>query len=180
MKNTKVITGKVRLSYAHLFEPHAMEEGQKAKYSVTLLIPKSDKKTLKMIEEAIEAAKENGKDGVFSGKVPPLLKTPLRDGDEERPEKKEYAGCYFINANSTSRPQVVDRNLDPITDREEVYSGCYARASVNFYAYNVSGNRGIAAGLNNIQKWADGERLGGRSSAFEDFNELADELDDLL
>ncbi|SDB96835.1 DUF2815 family protein [Shouchella lonarensis] len=178
--NTKVITGKVRLSYARLFEPYAMEEGQKEKYSVSLLIPKSDKKTIKAIKEAIEAAKENAKNEKFGGKIPANLRTPLRDGDEERPEKEEYQGHYFINASSVSRPQVVDRTMAPITEPDDLYSGCYARASINFYAYNVSGNRGIAAGLNNIQKWADGERLGGKSSAFEDFDELEEEMEDLL
>lgn len=170
---TKVVTGKVRFSYAHVFEAKAMQEGQDPKYSVAVLIPKNDEDTLAKIKGAIEEAKEAGK-GKWNGKIPPNLKLPLRDGDEERPDDEAYQGHYFINANSTTRPGVVDENLNKIIDPDEFYSGCYGRASVNFYAFNVSGNRGIACGLNNLQKLEDGERLSGSSSAEEDFG------DDLL
>lgn len=165
---TKVITGKgVRFSYAHVFEPSAIEEGQEKKYSVSIIIPKKDKKTIAKIQAAIKAAAEEGK-AKFGGKVPKNYKQPLRDGDEERPDDEAYADSYFINANSTRKPQLVDEDLDPILDKEEFYSGCYGRASVNFYAFNVSGNKGVACGLNNIQKLEDGERLGGSVSTAED------------
>lgn len=183
---TKVVTGEVRFSYLHVFEPHAIEEGQDKKYSVSLLIPKSDKKTLAAIKKAIEAAKEAGKSTKFGGKIPANLKMPLRDGDVDRPDQPEYAGHYFINANSTNKPGIVDANVQPIIDSTELYSGCYGRASVNFYAYNVSGNRGIACGLNNIQKLRDGETLGGRSRAEDDFEpvdvgvEVDGGIDDIL
>lgn len=168
MSQTKVITGTVRFSYAHVFEPAAIEEGQEKKYSVSLIISKSDTKTLDKVKAAIEAAKEEGK-AKFGGKIPASLKIPLRDGDEERPDDENYADSYFINANSARKPQVVDEALNPILDKDEFYSGCYGRASINFYAFNVSGNKGIAAGLNNLQKLEDGERLSGGSTAEEDF-----------
>lgn len=174
MSETKVITDKVRFSYAHVFEPAAIEEGQEKKYSVAIIIPKSNKKLIAKIKEAIDAAIEEGK-AKFGGKIPATLKKPLRDGDEERPDDEAYKNAYFINANSARKPGVVDENLDPILDKDEFYSGCYGRASVNFYAFNVSGNKGVACGLNNLQKLADGERLSGGSTAEEDFGDFADD-----
>lgn len=168
--STKVITGKVRFSYAHVFEPVAMTEGQDAKYQVSLIIPKSDLKTLEKIEKAIEAAKVVGKDKISkNGKLMPGLKMPLRDGDEDRPDNPEYADCMFINCSSKMKPAIVDKDLNPIMSQDEFYSGCYGRASINFYAFNNAGNRGIACGLNNLQKLADGEPLAGGASAETDF-----------
>jgi hypothetical protein len=176
MSETKVITGKVRFSYANVFEPKAAQEGGEPKYSVSILIPKEDKKTLKKIAKAIEAAKEAGK-AKFGGKIPNNLKLPLRDGDEEREDDAAYEGMMFINANSTNKPGIVDKDVNPILDREDFYSGCYGKASVNFYAFNVSGNKGIACGLNNLQFLEDGERLAGGSSAEDDFGGEDDLLD---
>jgi hypothetical protein len=167
MSETKVVTGEVRFSYVHVFEPSAAAEGQAEKYSVSIIIDKKDKKTLKKIEDAIQAAAEAGKDK-FGGKVPKALKTPLRDGDDERPEDEAYAGCMFLSANSNRKPGLVDENLDPIMDREDFYSGCYGRASILFYPFSVSGNKGVAAGLNNIQKLKDGAPLGGVITSAED------------
>lgn len=167
---TKVVTGEVRFSYVHVFQPHAVEDGQDPKYSVTLLIPKSDKKTVTNIKRAIDAAKELGAGSKWGGKVPNGLKMPLRDGDLEREDQEEFTGCYFINANSKQKPGVVDSQLQEIIDSTELFSGCYGKASINFYAFAVSGNKGIAAGLNNLQKLRDGDYLGGRSSAVDDFN----------
>lgn len=176
MADTKVITGKVRFSYATVFEPKAMEEGGKAKYSVCLLIPKDDKKTLDKIRKAIDTAFKEGK-AKFGGKLPKNWKNPLRDGDEEREDNPEYEGMMFVNANSARKPGLVDEDLNPILDREDFYSGCYGRASVNFYAFSVSGNKGVACGLNNLQKLEDGERLsGGGASAEDDFAEADDDL----
>ena len=131
---------------------------------------------MEKIKKAIEQAK---KDSVskWGGKVPANLKLPLRDGDIDRPEDEAYVDSYFFNANSRQAPQVVDKNVQPILDQSEVYSGCYGRISVNFYGFNNNGNRGIAAGLGNIQKLRDGESLGGRSNAEEDFDAIADEED---
>lgn len=165
----RVVTGEVRLSYAHLFESQSIQ-GSKPKYSVSLIIPKSDRETISKIERAIDAAIEAGI-GKFGGKRPnkAALKLPLRDGDTER-DDEAYASCLFVNANSTLPPEVVDQDLNPVLSPAEVYSGCYARVSLNFYAFNTNGNRGIACGLGNVQKLRDGEPLGGgRTSAADDF-----------
>ncbi|MDC4239646.1 DUF2815 family protein [Clostridium tertium] len=175
---TKVTTGKVRLSYAHLFEPHAIE-GNEPKYSVSVIIPKSDKETLQAIKEAVNEAKEQGK-SKWNGKVPANVKTPLRDGDVDREGDEAYAGCYFLNANSKNKPGIVDINVQPILDATEVYSGCYGRLTLNFYAYNANGNKGIAAGLGNVQKLADGEPLGGFTRAEDDFDAIESVEDDFL
>lgn len=176
-KPGKVITGKVRMSYVHVFEPAAIEGSTDQKYSVCLLIPKTDKVTLGKINQAIEEIKaSDAAKATWGGKVPtgPTFKTPLRDGDEERGDKEEYKGMMFVNANCSekSKPQVVDKKGMPITSPDEFYSGCYGRASVNFYAFNKNGNKGIACGLNNLMKLDDGESLAGRSSASEDFKEF--------
>lgn len=166
---TRIVTGEVRLSYVHLFEPQSIN-GSKPKYSVSVLIPKTDTATITKIEKAIDAAIEAGTPK-FGGKRPnkAALKLPLRDGDTER-DDEAYAGCYFINANSTTPPQVVDADVNPILDRGEVYSGCYGRVSLSFYAFNTNGNRGIACGLQNVQKLRDGAALGAsRVSAESDF-----------
>ena len=164
--NTKVIV-PCRFSYLHCWEPDSVNGGD-PKYSVSAIIPKSDTKTVNAIKAAIEQAK---KDSVskWGGKVPANLKLPLRDGGIDRPDDEAYAGCYFFNANSRQAPQVVDSKVQPILDQSEVYSGCYGKISVTFYGYNSNGNRGIAAGLGNIQKLKDGESLGGRTSAADDF-----------
>lgn len=176
MSSTKVVTGKVRFSYAHVWEPAAIEEGQEKKYSVSVIIPKSDKKTIAKIEAAIEAAIAEGKNKKFEGKIPAILKKPLRDGDLERPDDEAYANSYFINANSTRKPEIVDANTDPIMDKEEFYSGVFGRVSINFYAFSASGSKGIAAGLGNLQKLEDGERLSGGSTAAQDFGSDDDDL----
>ena len=176
---TKVVTGKVRASYAHVFTPEAIDETSEAKYSIALIIPKSDTVTINKIKTAIEAAKEAGKTSKFAGKIPANLKLPLRDGDFERPDADEYQDAYFLNATSRTKPGIVDKNLNPILDQDEFYSGCYCRASITFYAFNTSGNKGIACGLNNIQKLSDGQPLGGRTTPDADFSE-AFEDDDLM
>lgn len=168
--STKVITGKVRFCYAHVFEPTSIEEGGTKKYNVSIVIPKSDTATIKKINDAIEAAMQLGMEKIGkNGKVSPNLKMPLRDGDVDRTEDSAFEGCMFVNANSTRKPEIVDKNRDAIMSNDEFYSGCYGRASLNFYAYNANGNKGIACGLNNLQKLEDGERLAGGSSAEDDF-----------
>lgn len=175
---TKVITGiNTRLSYFHGWEPVSINGGAE-KYSVSVLIPKNDKATIDAINVAIDAAIEEGI-AKFGGKKPnkAAIKLPLRDGDVER-EDEAYKGHYFVNANSNTAPQIVDRMVKPILDRSEVYSGCYARVSLNFYAFNSNGNKGVACGLGNIQKVRDGEPLDGRTNAADDFASLED--DDFL
>lgn len=170
VNSTKVVTGKVRFCYVNVFEPTAMNEGDTPKYNICILIPKSDMITIDKIKKAIEAAKEAGKAKLAdkNGRIPANLKLPLRDGDEERPDDPAFEDNYFINANSMRQPSIVDRSLNPIMSRDEFYSGCYGRVSINFYAFNVS-SKGIAAGLNNLQKLEDGEMLAGGSTAEEDF-----------
>lgn len=181
---TKVITGpKTRWSYANVWDPKSINGGD-PKYSVSLIIPKSDKATVSKIKAAIQAAYEEGESKLRgNGKVVPALsalKTPLRDGDTDRPGDDAYADAYFVNANSSTAPGIVDADRNPILDRSEVYSGVYGRASINFYAFNSNGNRGIACGLNNLQKVRDGEPLGGKSRAEDDFDDdfELDEEDD--
>lgn len=170
--STKVVTGKVRFCYASVFEPTAMNDDDQKKYSVCILIPKSDTATLTKINNAIQAAKEAGKAKLAdkNGRIPSTIKLPLRDGDEERSDDPTFENCYFINASSNRRPGLVDAALNPIISQDEFYSGCYGRVSINFYAYNVQ-SKGIAAGLNNIQKLEDGEPLCGGSTPEEDFGD---------
>ena len=178
----KVITGPdTRWSYVNAWEPKSINGGT-PKYSVSLIIPKSDTKTIEKIKAAIEAAYHEG-EGKLKGNgrtVPPLaaLKTPLRDGDVERPDDPAYKNAYFMNANNSSAPGIVDADRQPILERSEIYSGVYGRASVNFYAFNTNGNKGIACSLNNLQKIRDGEPLGGKSNAEEDF--ATEDDDDFL
>lgn len=179
---TKVITGpETRWSYANVWEAKSINGGQ-PKYSISLIIPKSDQKTIDKIQAAIQVAYEEGQSKLKgNGKSVPalsVLKTPLRDGDTERPDDEAYKDSYFINANSSTAPGIVDADRQVIIDHSEVYSGVYGRASINFYAFNSNGNRGIACGLNNLQKIKDGEPLGGKSRAEDDF--ATEEEDDFL
>ena len=180
---TKVITSKCRASYANLNEAKSINGG-KPKFSVSIIVPKSDVVTVNKIKAAIAAAYDEGENKLKgNGKTaPPLetLKTPLRDGDLERPDDEAYADAYFINANSDTAPGLVDRDRNPILERSEVYSGIYARFSINFYAFNSNGNRGIACGLNNVQKLSDGTPLGGKSRAEDDFDDGQAFEDDFL
>ena len=179
---TNVITGpETRWSYANVWEAKSINGGQ-SKYSISLIIPKSDQKTIDKIQAAIQAAYEEGQSKLKgNGKSVPalsVLKTPLRDGDTERQDDEAYKDSYFINANSSTAPGIVDADRQVIIDHSEVYSGVYGRASINFYAFNSNGNRGIACGLNNLQKIKDGEPLGGKSRAEDDF--AIEEDDDFL
>ena len=175
----KVITGpNTRWSYCNVWQPKSINGGT-PKYSVSLIIPKSDTVTINKIKAAIEAAYKEGEAKLKGNgrSVPALsvLKTPLRDGDAERPDDEAYANAYFVNANSATAPGIVDADRQPILDTSEVYSGVYGRASINFYAFNSNGNKGIACGLNNLQKIRDGEPLGGRSRAEDDFADEEEE-----
>jgi len=179
-QSTKVITGLVRMSYAHVFKPHSSIEGQEPKYSVCLLIPKKDKHKLAEIRAAIDAATQSGL-SLWGGKAPKNLKLPLRDGDVDRPDDPNYEGMYFLNASSKVKPQIIDRDKNEILDPDDFYSGCWGRASINFFPFNQAGNRGVGCGLNNLQKLKDGDRLSSRSNAEDDFSDDVDddELDAL-
>lgn len=178
----KVITGPdTRWSYANVWESKSINGGT-PKYSVSLIIPKSDTRTVAKIKAAIEAAYQEGQSKLKgNGKsAPPLaaIKIPLRDGDAERPDDPAYAGAYFVNANSATAPGIVDADRQPVIDTSEVYSGVYGRASISFYAFNSNGNKGIACGLNHLQLIRPGEPLGGRASAESDF--ATDDEEDFL
>ncbi|NLK23260.1 MAG: DUF2815 family protein [Clostridiales bacterium] len=176
MQNQTKVIVPCRLSYANIWEAQSIN-GSEPKYSVSAIIPKNDKATLAKIKSAVEQAKKDSL-SKWGGKVPANLKLPLRDGDIDRPDDEAYANSYFFNANSKQAPQIVDKMVQPILDQNEVYSGCYGKISVTFYGYNANGNRGIAAGLGNIQKLKDGEPLSGRSRAEDDFE--TEEDDDFL
>ncbi len=170
---TNVTTGQVRLSFVHLFQPHANQPGQEPKYSTTILIPKSDVATMQRINAAIEAAAQKGVAGIWNGARPPQLKTPIWDGDGVRqngePFGPECKGHWVLTASSKQQQAVVDVNMNPIINQTEVFSGIYARVNINFFPFSNSGNRGIGAGLGPVQKVADGEPLGGRISAEQAF-----------
>lgn len=171
MGSTKVVTGKVRFSYVNIFKARSFEGGDE-KYSISLIIDKEDKATLEKINRAVQEAIKEGISSKWNGKKPANLKLPLRDGDTDREDSPEYEGKYFLNANSNQKPGIVDRELMEIIDPEEVYSGCYGRASINFFPFNSNGNKGVGVGLNNIQKLSDGDHLGAeRASAEDDFGD---------
>lgn len=182
---TKVITGEVRLSYVHLFEPYSFDGDQEAKYSAVLLIPKTDKATVAKLKAAYEAAVEQGVLTKWKGKKPKGVAIPLRDGDDDPTyEGEEFEGHWILRVSSRTKPGIIDRSKQPVEDSTRVYSGCYARVSLNMFPYAAAGNNGVSAGLNNVLFVRDGESLGGRSRAVDDFDAYVDEdddgLDDLL
>lgn len=182
LRATEVIV-PCRLSYAHIWSPALNKDGTPGKYNTSILIPKDDKTTIGKIEKAVKAAINGGKSKLANKQgnvVMSGLKLPLRDADAEEIADDAYHGMMFFNASSKRKPQIVDRRKEKIEDEDEVYSGCYCNVSINFYAFNRDGNKGIAAGLNNIQKVKDGERLSGGSSADEDFDALEEESEDFL
>jgi len=169
----------VRFSYANVFHPKAAQEGQDKKYSVSLLIPKTDKALLKEIEAAIEKETEDFK-SKNKGKLPPLFKRPLRDGDVDRPEDGNYAGMMFINANAAEgkKPYVVGAGNVALEDEDDFYSGCWGKFSVNFFNFDSNGSKGVACGLNGVKKVKDGEKLSGGTTAAADFgDDNEEELD---
>ena len=174
--DTKVLIGEVRFSYVHVFKPEAVDGGSDAKYSVSLIIPKSNTELVEKIKNGIKIAFESGVAAKWGGKkpAPGTWKNPLRDGDVERPDDEAYAGAFFINATSRKQPGIVKapKPFTPITNEDEFYSGCLGFASVNFFAFNTNGNKGVAAGLNNVLKTKDGDYLGGRASAESDFADV--------
>lgn len=180
VKDTKVVFGPCRLSYTHVFSKYAPDgDAANGKYMTNVLVPKEEKETIKAIQQAIDAAKKAAITSKWNGKEPKKLDMPLRDGDDKE-DDEVYSDHFYVNAKSNTRPGVCDKNKTPIVDEDEVYSGVWAIVSVTFYGYDVSGNRGVACGLNNIMKFKDGERLGGRASAESDFADIDMEDDDDL
>lgn len=181
VKDTKVVFGPCRLSYTHVFSKY-VPDGDEAsgKYMTNVLIPKEEKETIKAIQQAIEAAKKAAVTSKWGGKEPKKLDIQFRDGDTNKEDDDVYSGHFYVNAKSNTRPGVCDKNKSPIMDEDEIYSGVWAIVSVTFFGYDVSGNRGVACSLNNIMKFKDGERLGGRASAETDFADIDMEDDDDL
>ena len=178
LSDTSVRIGEVRFSYAHVFEPRSTNGGD-PKYSVSILIPKSNTGAVKLIEDAVNAAKQLGKTSKWGGKIPGNCKTPLRDGDTEREDDENYAGHYFLSANGSEKRRPAVKVADggelfDAMDSEEFYSGCYGAAVINFYPYDANGNRGVAAGLNVVVKTRDGEKLGGGVNVEEALSGLYD------
>ncbi len=170
----QVVTGQARLSYVHLFTPYASPNGGDPKYSVTVLIPKSDVATKQRIDAAIQSAIQSGVESRWNGVRPPLIALPIHDGDGVRPSDgmpfgDECKGHWVFTASAKQAPGVVDVALNPILNQTEIYSGIYGRVSVRFFPYANSGKKGIGVGLNNVQKLADGEPLGSRTTAADDF-----------
>lgn len=163
-----VTTGEARLSYAHLFKPYAYQPGQEEKYQVTVLIPKTDTATMGRINAAIESAKQKGINDKWNGQCPPILNTPVYDGDGVRPSDglpfgAECKGHWVFTASAKAEypPEVVDKMGNPIINQSEVYSGMYGRVNVTFFPYMFGGKKGIGCGLGPVQKLRDGEALGG-------------------
>lgn len=179
--DNKVVFGPCRLSYTHLFKKHSFDgDDANGKFSTNILIPKTETATVNAIKKAIEAAKASGIVSKWGGKEPKKLVSPLLDGDDR--DDDIYEGHYYLNAKCSTRPGIVDRNKAPIVDEEEIYSGVWAVVSVTFFPFDVNVNKGIACGLNNVMKFKDDEKLGGRVSAESDFAGIdvgADDDDDL-
>lgn len=182
---TEVLTGPVRLSYANVWEPRVPKSGGKPVYSASLIISKDDDKTLRAIKAKIKAVLTNPKVIADVGGSANIhskrLHIPLRDGDAKDPKDEAYTNSYFINtkANEGWRPKIFDRHGNEIIDKAEVYSGCYVRAVIRFFGYNKNGNFGIGASLVALQKWKDGDALGGVSVSASDFDDgFSDGSDD--
>ena len=166
----KVITSKVRFNFTNLFTPKKLEDSDELRYSLCILIPKSDLETINKINEAILNAK--GK-GLEKFKDLDNIKNPLRDGDKEKPDNENYKNHYFINTTSKYQPGVVNKDLNKITNPEEIYPGCYGRVSINFYPFEKNGTSGIGCGLQNVQKICDGDKIG-VSRPEDDFDVIGD------
>ena len=168
-----VTTGKVRFSFVNLFTPKAFQEGGDPKYSLTVIIPKTDTFTVAKLKAGVEAAKNKGLSEKFGGKMPAIFDgafggTTIRDADNDKnksgdlivTEHPEAKGCYIIHVASKNAPGVIDEAKQTVLDPKKVYSGCYGRVNITFFPYNSSGNKGISAGLNHVQFLEDGEPLG--------------------
>lgn len=175
IKDTSVRLGEVRFSYTAVFQPKKNDDGTPSKYGVCIIIPKEDTETVNLVKEAIDAAKQRGKMEKWGGKIPANVKSCLRDGDIDREDDEAFAGCYFLNASSRNKPGVKvleDGVVSDALDEEDFYSGCYGAVTLDFFPYESSGNKGVGAGLNNVIKTRDGERLSGGRGADEDFADL--------
>lgn len=170
---TNVTTGKVRFSFVNIFTPKAFKEGDDPKYSLTIIIPKTDTATVAKLKAAVEAAKNKGLAEKFGGKMPAIFDqnfggTTVRDADNDKnndgelivSQHPEAKGCYIMHVASKNQPGIIDENKEAVLDPKKVYSGCYGRVNITFFPYNSNGKKGISAGLNHVQFLEDGEPLG--------------------
>lgn len=168
-----IVTGEVRLSYVSVFTPKVPKNGGDPKYSVTILVPKTDIATKQAIDLAIQQTLQEAVVTTFGGQMPATPATPIYDGDSVRPSgemfSEECRGHWVMTAKSNTKPEVVDANVQPILSPTAVYSGCYGRVSIRFFAYSQKGNKGVGCGLGNVQKLRDGEPLAGGTTAKQDF-----------
>ena len=177
--STRVVTGpRTRLNYVTIVEP-AGYYGSTPKYSLCLLIPKDDTETVDKINTAMRAAYELGQGKLKNtdGSIPPYesIRSPLRDGDEERPNSAAFRNCYFLNAKSKYKPKVFNARNEEIFDPSFIKSGDYGRVSLNFFVYAAPGNKGLSAGLNNIKFIREGEPIGRRYDPAEEFGDDLEE-----
>ena len=177
ISDTAIRLGPVRFSYVNVFQPRRNEDGTPGKYSLCVILPKSDKEAYKMFEQAYQNACQLGKSSKWNGRVPSKVTLPLHDGDDERPDDEAFKDCWFFNCSSARKPGIRVRDAGMIVealDEDDMYSGCYGAVTVNLFPYSNSGNVGVGVGLNNCIKTEDGERLSGGRSAEADFGDMAD------
>ena len=177
ISDTSIRLGPVRFSYVNVFAPRRNPDGTAGKYSVCVIIPKTDKEAYKLFEDAYKNAAQLGKSNKWNGRIPAKVTLPLHDGDEERPDDEAFKGCWYFNCSSNNKPGVRVREAGMIAealDAEDFYSGCYGAVTVNLFPYSSNGNVGVGVGLNNVIKTEDGEKLSGGRSAEADFGDLAD------
>jgi hypothetical protein len=169
---TRIMTPKFRASYANVFVARAVNEGEDPKFSITMLFPKTDTEGLARLKAAAKAAIREK----WGDNPPKKLRSPFRDGDDEDEDRGDaYKGMIFVYASAKSKPGIVDKSRNPIESADEFYSGCFARATVNAFAYDTKGNKGVSFGLNNIQMLAKGDHLDSRVSAEDDFDDYSDD-----
>lgn len=178
LNKNQVVTGEVRFSFVNVFEPRKVGDSDEARYSITVIVPKTDTVTVEKIKSAIQAAAEAGAQKHFGGKIPTKVKNTFKDGDTEtndmgdlqKEKYPEYANSYYIRLSTKIKPKVLNANHEEIIDPTEVYSGCYGRVSMTFFAYSGNGKSGVSAALNNVMKTRDGEPLVSQLSG-EEFGE---------
>ena len=164
---TTAVVQNVRLSYVNVFKPYSNNPDLPAKYSTTILLPKSDLNSKQRLDAAIQAAAQKGLNEKWNGVMPPVVANPIHDGDgvkqDGTPFGDECKGCWVFtaSANADRQPQIVDQNVQPILNQSEIYSGVYANVAINVFPYLHTGKKGVGFGLTHIQKVRDGEVLGG-------------------
>lgn len=175
------MTPKFRVSFPQVFTPKAMEGSNVEKYSVVMLFDKAAQATPEF--KAMKAAAQKKmieQFGEDKSQWPENARNPFRKGSEKKGKYEGYDDdTIFVTASSLAKnkPGIVDPNRQDIISEEEFYAGCYARATVNPYAYSKAGNNGVSFGLLNLQKLGDGEAFSGKTAAKDDFEAVEVEDD---